>query len=426
MKSACSEPMKGFRMQKQLILCLMVCGLLLGASCGKTDQKPVTVLEFWHTHNVQETKTLEELVRRYEASNPDVQIKLTAVDFWQAFDKINAAGKEKHLPDIFRCEITWLPAFVKSGFLQSLDVRINQGDRVDFLEAPFKSCQYQGKIWGLPQVTDCLALLYNKRMVPEPPATFEALIQAAKPHTNLANGRYGFVLSNRDAYYLLPFIWGFGGDLIQSNGKVVINSPESVQALQFVLDLNRLHKVVPPTTDISQSNEYEFIIKGFKEGKFAMIFSGPWATADILTGLQFSHDPGNLGIAKIPAGPVGSGSPVGGHNYAISASCSRPDAAYNFIHYLSLPAQQKEFALQNNLLPTRRSTYLDEDVKKNALLQGFYEQIQTARNRPIIADGHKLLGELNVQYQLVLMNGKDPAEALDMVARQWSSLFIAP
>lgn len=393
-------------------------------SCGgpKSEYQPTVTLEFWHTHTAEETETLKQMIQRFEQINPKIKVNLTHLNFWEAYDIYMAARKKGELPDIMRVEITWLPSMVEAGYLAPLDDKLNIGDRADFLSAPFHNCQYGGRVWGIPEVTDCLALLYNRNLVPEPPTTFDELINMGQQVTLPQQEQYGFVYPGGNSYWLLPFIWGFGGELITPDGDVLINSPASVQGFQFMLNLRDQYHIVPEQMDYAEAGDEAAMIEGFKNGQFAMIFTGPWATADILTGPEFS-DPTNLGISNIPAGPEDEGSPVGGHNYVIAATSEHIDKSYDLIHYLSLPAQQKEFALKNNLLPTRQSTYQDDAVKNNEVLQGFYQQLKVARNRPIIPAAQQLLDELTIQYQLVLLGQKTPREGLDVVARQWESLI---
>ncbi|MDD1475275.1 extracellular solute-binding protein, partial [Dolichospermum sp. ST_sed4] len=50
------------------------------------------------------------------------------------------------------------------GLLVCLDEYIPKGEIDDYLKIPLAYNYYNGKLWGIPQVTDCLALLYNKRI----------------------------------------------------------------------------------------------------------------------------------------------------------------------------------------------------------------------------------------------------------------------
>ena len=414
--------MKRILIKVGLIIWLL--SIIFMISCSKKDAefKRSVTIEFWHTHTAAETPTLQLLIDRYVKMNPHVQVKLTYVDYFQAYETYTNAAKNKQAPDIFRADNTWIPDFAVSGYLKPIDDKINMGDRSDFLEAPLAYCQYEGRLWGIPQVTDCLALLYNKKLVSTPPSSYDELIKIAAANTDATQGKFGFCYNNEDAYWLVPFIWGFGGELITHNKEIKIDQSEVVEALEFMIKLRDKDKIVPSLLNEIGVIDQNYMVEKFKNGQLAMLYIGPWETANILSSGEFS-DPNNLGISNIPAGPKSAASPVGGHNYVISANTQNYDEAYELIHFLSLPAQQKEFALRNNLLPTRQSTYQSDEVKNNAILQGFYAQLKVARNRPVIPGGKQLFDSLSLEYREVLNGRKSIQEAMAKVAEDWKLLL---
>ncbi len=408
------------------LIAITMCLALLLASCGKKEEKtegPAT-LTFWHTMNQEETITLEGIVDRFMDEHPGVEIQAQVVPFSDAQNKFKTVAQAGDAPDVFRAEIAWTPEFAELGFLMPLDEYVSQEDIQDYLPGALRYNQYKGRLWGIPQVTDCLALLYNRRMLREagvdPPATMDDLITVAKMLTDPGRGQYGFFWRG-DSYWLTPFIWAFGGGLIdEDDHEIHINDPGSVRALEFYIALRDEHRVVPPEVDFA--NDYENMLVGFKTGKYAMILNGPWATADILSGQEFA-DPANLGVTRIPRGPAGYGSPVGGHNYVISSSCEDVVAAYQFIHFLNQAEHQAELARKNNLLPTRKSAYDQPDVADNAIIQGFRDQLDVANNRPVIPEGGLIFVDFTPNLQAALNGSKTPQEALDATAKAWKDLL---
>ena len=57
-----------------------------------------------------------------------------------------------------------MPEFASLGYLYALDGSDLLADESDFLATPLSSNKYNGKTYGVPQVTDSLALLYNKKI----------------------------------------------------------------------------------------------------------------------------------------------------------------------------------------------------------------------------------------------------------------------
>ncbi|PIQ28477.1 sugar ABC transporter substrate-binding protein [bacterium (Candidatus Blackallbacteria) CG17_big_fil_post_rev_8_21_14_2_50_48_46] len=383
---------------------------------------PVTV-DFWHTFNDEEAGTLKEALASFQKEFPYITVKLQQVPFSDALNKYKTVAQAGNAPDIFRAEIAWTTELASMGYLMSLDAFLDQKAQADFVPQALAYSRYKGHIWGIPQVTDCLALFYNKRLTgPKPPATLEELITQGQKLTTPDGKQYAFFYRG-DPYWFTPFVWAFGGDLIDNQSlQVKIAEEPAVKALNFLIDLRKKYKIVPESVDFA--NDYENMQIGFKNGQYAMIINGPWSTADLLDGPEFKN-PDNLGIARIPQGPGGWGSPVGGHNYVVAASTQKLWASWEVIHYLSRPEIQARFALKNNLLPTRKSTYDLPAVKANRIIQSFKHVLDAANTRPVIPQSGAVFIDLKPAYQAALLGEKTPETALKEVEAAWKELLSA-
>ena len=411
--------------------------LLIPSPAGAADRKaealakakglkePVT-LKFWQTHNAEETDTLKGLLADLAKEYPNLKVELDTVAFAEAQGKFKTAAKAGNAPDLFRCEVAWTAELAELGYLAPLDDYLSEADRASYLDKPLAASTYKDETWALPQVTDCLALLYNRRSlatagVTAPPKTMDELAATAAKLSDPGKGTYGFAVPSSDSYFLLPYLWSFGGSLIDEKSRTVgVDSPGAVKGLQFVLDLKG-KKAVPPTFDVA--NDYTNQLEAFKAGKQAMILMGPWATAGILSGDAFKGDAANLGIADLPAGPGGTGSPIGGHGYSVSAACKDPDLAFAVAEFLNRPENQARFTVRNNLLPTRKAAFDIAAVKGNAIVSGFRHQLDTARTRPIIPEGASIFPALTQGFQDALRGTKTPEVALKDVAAEWRKLL---
>lgn len=402
-------------MKKVLILLFAVCLLVGATGCKKKGPQKLT---FWHTMNAEESKTLQELVDKFKAANPGVTINVEMVPFDGAQQKFDTAAAGGNAPDVFRSEIAWTPDFADKGYLADITDMVDDTD--DYLSAPLNYCKYNDKLYGVPQVTDCLALLYNKRLLKEagvnPPKSMAELITVGKKLTK-APQKYGFFMRG-DSYWLQAFIWAFGGEIANNDKTIEVNSPDSIKGVEFVVNTLANSGIMP--TNIDFANDYGTAMTGFKDGKYAMILNGPWATADVLSGKEF-QDKSNFGVAVIPPGPGGKyGSPVGGHNYVISSKSKNVDLAVEFVNFINNTDSQVTLAVKNNLLPTRYSSYDNEDLKKNEIVSSFKKQLEVARNRPVIPEGGKIFGDFTENFQKAWKKQVTAKEAMDAIARAWN------
>ncbi len=407
-----------------LTMLLAACGSS-STSSGSTSSGPVT-LNYWYTEGTSETPVILSLIQQFQQQNPNIKINAQDVPFADAQSKFATSAQAGKAPDILRSDVGWVTQFASLRYLLPIDSMVSQSDLSDYLAAPLNYDKYQGKLYGLPQVTDFLALLYNKAVLAKagittPPATmadFEAdAMKVVKGHA----AKYGFETSGA-SYFALPFLWAFGGGMIDSNKTILVNNSGSIAGLNFLLKLQNQDKVMPAKVDFN--NGYNNMVTDFKDGQTAIIFQGPWEVSNILTGSAFASSASNLGIAGIPTGPGGAtGSPVGGQSYVIYAGTAHPAEAYKFISFMSSTASQVAIAKANHTLPTRQSAYQDSSVSGDAVISGYHAVQSTAVNRPIIPQGGQLFTDFDPNIQAALAGAKTPSDALNAVAQKWQALL---
>jgi arabinogalactan oligomer/maltooligosaccharide transport system substrate-binding protein len=327
--------------------------------------------------------------------------------------------------------VGWVAQLASEHYLLNIDSYTPQHDLSDYLKAPLGYDEYGGHLYGLPQVTDFLALLYNKADLASagiagPPATMAGFEADAE---RIVRGRhqaaYGFE-TNGMSYFALPFLWAFGGGMLGPHEDILVNDPGSVAGLKFVLKLQNADKVMPqapvqygPRVAAEPSN----MLNDFMSGRTAMIFDGPWDVSQILTGSAFAGRPGNLGIVGIPTGPDGrTGSPRGGQSYVISDGTAHPLEAYKFISFMSSTPSQVAIAKANHTLPTRWSAYRYA-AAGNPVVSEFVSIDGTAVTRPAIPQGGHLFDAFDPAVGAALDGAESPADALNVVAAAWRQLL---
>jgi arabinogalactan oligomer/maltooligosaccharide transport system substrate-binding protein len=361
-----------------------------------------------------------------------VTVNYEYVPFSDAQAKYRTAAQAGNAPDILRTEVAWGPEYAALGYTFDLTDLVTEEERASYLEAPFNYNTWGGRIWGLPQVTDAPAMLYNKALFeqagldPEtPPATLEELAAAAEAIQALgteAEPIYG-IATPFGVYAFQPFMWAYGGSLISVNEdgtyNIGVNSEGTVAALEYVkglLDSGAMGPAYDP------ANQYGNSMTVFKEGKAGVLINGPWATSDVLSGPAF-EDAANLGVAPIPAGPEGQGSPVGGHGYTIYAGSAFPEESLAVIRCFNKVENQVKLATELNLVPTLLAAYEDPALAENAILQGFLAQMKVATNRPVLVAGGSIYTDFGPNYDAYLLGEADAQAAMDKVAEAWGLLL---
>ncbi|WP_428934462.1 extracellular solute-binding protein [Streptomyces sp. ACT015] len=383
-----------------LVASLALAATACGGSGDSGDKAsgPVTIT-WWDTSNAtNEAPTYKALVKEFEAAHKDVKVKYVNVPFDQAQNKFDTAAGSQGAPDILRSEVGWTPAFAKKGFFLPLDGTEALKDQAQFQSSLITQAQYEGKTYGVPLVTDTLALVYNKALFAkagvEAPKTWDDLRKAAatvKEKTGV-DGYWG----STQAYYAQSFLYGEGTDTVDAAAKkVTVDSPAARKAYGTWLSLfdgKGLHKA--DTT----ADAYAHIQDAFVNGKVAAIVQGPWEITNFYKGTAFK-DKANLGIATVPAGSTGkAGAPTGGHNLSVYAGsdAAHQKAALKFVNFMTSASSQSAIALKNSTLPTRDDAYTAE-VKADPGIAGFQGVLAAAQPRPALPEYSSLWGPLDTE-----------------------------
>lgn len=378
-------------------------------------------LTWWDTSDAtNEAPAYDELIKKFNEEYPDVTINHETVPFDQTQNKFKTAAESgSGAPDILRAEVAWTPEFASLGYLYALDGTAALEN--NFLETPLSSNVYEDKTYGVPQVTDTLGLMYNKALFekagldPEaPPTTWDEVRDAAKALRSEAD--VDGIYLNSGGYFLLPFLYGEGADLVDSEAQeITVNSPEAAAGIDVAAGMVEDGTAVKPTAN----DPYGTMMTLFKEQKVAMIINGPWEVAGI------SDDPNfggieNLGVAPVPAGSAGQGAPVGGHNYVVYSGMDdeKAEAAAAFIAFMSSAESEAFIADELGLLPGNADSY---DMVTNERVALWADAMEVAQPRPWIPEGGQFFAALDTMATEVLIQGKPAQGALDKAADNYKS-----
>jgi len=151
--------------------------------------------------------------------------------------------------------------------------------------------------------------------------------------------------------YHMPFIMTMGGLYVDlEEKKCMLDTPESIEAIQYYMDLRLKHHVCPYTAEFAGMSTLDL----FREGTIAMNLTGPWWFPDLRAipweELRWDclHFPKN---------------PVTGERYvrqswdamAIGVDTEHQDASWRYIKFVLTPEGQGRIAELGRAMPARPS-----------------------------------------------------------------------
>jgi multiple sugar transport system substrate-binding protein len=209
---------------------------------SRTTGRPIT-LEVWLTDWEQSTQQFfnDQLVPAFEAANPDIAVNVQYLD-WRVFtEKLIAAHAGGVLPDIYQAGAEYVAPLATKGMALDIDNYIaSWGQRDDFYDSAWSTVSYQGKTYGVPILSAPQTLMFRKDMLEQAgvsggPTTWDDLEQVAMKATRRDGDK--FVISGFNARPIwqqyMWFLFQNGGDVFTQDGKVVVNSPEAIEALDY-------------------------------------------------------------------------------------------------------------------------------------------------------------------------------------------------
>lgn len=280
----------------------------------------------------------KERIEAFEDKNPDIKINvLTVADDYETKLQTMIAGNKA--PDVMQVAENGMGFASKGAFLDLTDKVAEAGIDTEALWGSVaEQYTYNDELFGLPDRGGCTILYYNKDMFdeagleyPSENWTMDDYYTALEKLTKDIDGdgvvdQWGATSTHYQA------IWGYmlqgnGGSIIR-DGKVTVNSPENLEALERYNEAYQNGWIVP-------YEELEKTSSGgdayFLQGKLGMNLTGMWCIMSLAEDADFNFD-----ISTVPMGNSAAGWPMGSA-LAISKTSSeeKQEAAWKFIQYMT-------------------------------------------------------------------------------------------
>ncbi len=327
-------------------------------------------------------------------------------------------------PDLIAIDNPDHAAFASRGAFLDITDRVAASDVIDIdavFPGPKASLTWDGQVYGIPRASNTIALYYNRDMFEaagldpdSPPATWDALLEAARALTDPDNDVYGIAFSARASeegtFQFLPWAQMAGG------GFENINADGVADALGLWKTFLDEGLASPDTLTRGQWDS----TGTFNGGNAAMAISGPWELGRMASDADFNWDVTLLPV-KEDGGPRASA--LGDFNLAIFANTEQPDAAFAFLEYYQSQVDRvwPEFTRLPSVAGVALAPTGDERIDAAAAV--FTEQLGYAVNRGPHPEWPRISKEIQDAFQSVLTGQAEAQEALDRAADGISSII---
>jgi multiple sugar transport system substrate-binding protein len=319
-------------------------------------------------------------VKAYNAKNTGITVKL--LEFPASADAqrqqfIQRQQAKSGDCDIFSSDVIWTAEFASQKWIYDMTPVVNKR-KSEFIGAPLETVHFENKYWGIPETTDAGFLYYNTKKVQSVPQTWQAVYQQAAQNGGIVYQGAAYEGLTCD---FLELLFASGGQVLNGDGtKAAIDSPQSVRALQLMVDGIKKGAAPKAVTTYMEPES----LAAWETGKYAFMRNWPYAYA------ASNNDKGTKIKGKFKVSPQpsfeggGKGGVLGGHNSVISVYSKNPGAALAVVNYVTGLENNIRNASQFSLAPVLAAAYDDAKVKKALPFSDELKQaVAQAKARPV-------------------------------------------
>lgn len=375
------------------------CGL--GAPALRAAPVPLVV---WFT--VEGAKALR-LVAEGFTRETGVPVVVETPDEGPAkFQQAAAAGKG---PDLYVYAHDRIGEWISGGLLHA--VTPGRAFHDDIEPLAWRGFSSRGRLWGYPYAIEAVNLIYNKALVPQPPASFDDVI--ALDERLAPQGRRAILWDYTNGYFTWPLLAAGGGFAFAQGAdgrfdpqRTGVNHPGAVAGAELLARLVREGRM-------PAGSGYPEMEAALAQGRVAMMINGPWAWVNLQrVGIDF-------GVARVPAVAGRRAAPfVGVKGVMVNRATRQRELAAEFVeHHMLSPAGLRLIDKAEPIgAPASRAYYAERGT--DARIAAIMASARDGSPTPNIVEMGRFWAALKSALLTITEGRQTPQAALDTAARR--------
>ena len=306
---------------------------------------------------------------------------------------------------IMGIDVTWTAEFAEAGWIAPWPDDRARAVQDGTLKAAYDTGTYQDRLWAAPLNTNTQLLWYRKDLVPEPPKTWDEMIDTAEALEERGLPHY---IEVQGAQYEGLTVWfntllaSAGGQIVSEDGDVLVAKGDAAKTAAGIIQRLATSPAADPSLAVSKENDGRL---AFEAGQAAFELNYPFVYASINTpppdgggggtfideqGRPTTRDTGRRVVDELawtayPA--VRPGEPahvtIGGLNLAVSSTTPYRDLAFEAATCLRNRQNQLRNAVDGGVPPTLVALYDDPQFREQyPAWQAIRESLEQASVRP--------------------------------------------
>ncbi|MCU0643025.1 MAG: extracellular solute-binding protein [bacterium] len=365
----------------------------------------------WHSMRPLATKILQQKLELFAQNYPGWKFSQLFYEPETARTNFIISAMGGSGPALFWGASDNIGPLVELEVIQPLENLFDNAFLDSFITEPIHANNlFQGHLYQIAdQVGNHLCLVYNKALAKNPPRSLNELRSIGKTLTKDLNGdgkpdRYALAWNYTEPFFAVPFIKGYGGNILDENNRPTLNSEATIKAAQLIYDLANKDRIIPIECDYEISNAL------FLDGSAAMIINGPWSWG---TYIENGID---IGITRIPMidetgiWPAPMVSPLG-YSLNVNLKDEKLKIAVELLKYLTSPEVELEFTNALGTIPSRREAFRHPMVTNNELISSSIYQLEVGTLMPVVTELRWIWDAMRPGYQSIFTGRLTPVQA---------------
>lgn len=356
----------------------------------------------------------------FEAANPGIDVTVETIPWVDRETKIATAFASGTGMDLVLLIADQIPQFVEQGFIAPLD-DVLESSKDAIRPSVLDAVSLDGSAYAVPLYLTTNVPIYNKALfeaagITQMPRTWADIKDAAPALAAQGIPVLDYPAASKVTLNVsfYPLLWQAGGRVFSEDGtRAAFNGPEGIEAVQFLLDLQRMGGL--PDNVVAEANAIEG--SRLAAGKAGMMLMAAPAAV------------GQLGAA-IGAGNVVLGPPIRNKEQVtygvpggivLSAQSKNQEAAKKFLEYLGSVQVVKAFCEASGYFSPRT----DAEPNLSGVAPEFAESLEYAFPGEPNPKARQAMSVIAPYLQQALQGTTDAQSALDSAAEEVNALLAA-
>lgn len=422
-----------FKKLTSIVLAAVIMFFLSGCTKVNKDKSKVVVrYMFWG--NVHQCEVTRSIVALFEKKYPEIKLRLEHAH-GRYNTKLQTMLASNTAPDVMLMNGPLCLAFARRNAIKDITPFIERDgiDLSEYYKTAVDCFRYKENLYALPVDFKTVALYYNKTMFdkenlsyPDESWGWKEFLDTAKKLTkdNNSDGKidqWGLWFPNGIEEGWNNFVWQNGGSFLnREKTKCMLDSPEAVEAIQFVRDLYWKHKVTPAFLT-SMAGLSSSAVDPFMSGKIGMRMAGAWKVPSYRKIKDFDWD-----VAPLPKGKKRAAS-ANGLAHSICEKTKHPEEAWKLVKFLSSPPAQEIYAQTGRAIPILKKmanseVYLNPELKPYNK-KVFLDEMEYAHDLEFTANWSEWVSAVYEEFALIWLNKVSAEEGCRKAAERTNQLL---